>query len=93
MSDFTAEDVQRGADALVSKYRPRSDLHGFWTEASADVLAAVLPEYAKRVREDMGLDAEQYRLGWEKGNQRGRVEALREAAALLRARADAEEGK
>ena len=50
MSDFTDEDVQRGADALVP----------FWDAATkvrrnmaAAVLAAVLPAYTTRVRADL----------------------------------------
>jgi len=91
MSDFTDEDVRAAvAELLANGAAPGQGMHSWRCEdkerypepctcvdeAARRILAAVLPKYAKRVREDMGLDAEQYRLGWEKGNQRGRVEAL-----------------
>jgi hypothetical protein len=86
MSDFTDEDVQRASDTLNAvtnggMYDPMG--------VAQVVLAAVLPEYDKRVRAQAlreaadDLDMAVWKC-WEDHNK---------AVRLVRARADAEEGK
>jgi len=88
MTDFTDEDVQRGAEAI---YGVRFD--GSMTEAEGlaqSVLAAVLPTYAKRVRAEFAqqiLDGIE-RDAWGSGDIA--VICWHEVAE---ARADAEEGR
>jgi len=98
MSDFTDEDVER-ARRVCAKYAPSAESD---TRLMAeDILAAVLPEYAKRVRAEWDNEIFDY--------PSMRAKVLREAADdldaglptqwkaragdWLRARANAEEGK
>jgi hypothetical protein len=92
MTDFTDEDVQRGADALN-----RFAEHHLNESRARVALAAVLPEYAKRVRaealreaaDNMDTDIvpaySHHALGWNDG--------VRHVQITVRAQADAEEGK
>jgi len=76
MSDFTDDDVQRGAEAIADYVG--EERFGYEPHARV-VLAAVLPEYRKRVLRE-AADELALRIGRSDGTP-----------AWLRARADAEE--
>jgi len=83
MSDFTDDDVQRGAEAIADYVG--EERFGYEPHARV-VLAAVLPEYAKRVRAEALRDAadDLDMAVWQCWGDRAK------AVSLVRARADAE---
>ena len=83
-SDFTDEDVQRGARAWIAMDSVGSG-RAVGRSASRAVLAAVLPEYAKRVRAEALREAAEDLWRTDVAGYNG------PAIARLRARADAEE--
>jgi len=88
MTDFTDEDVERGWDALEAAHEATYHVHAAECCIETDkyvrsVLAAVLPEYAKRVRAEALREAADDLVPAD-------VWTPEECIRWLRARADAE---
>jgi DNA-binding FadR family transcriptional regulator len=91
VTDFTNEDVERGAEAWDALMGNRYGIEAV-DELRGEVeciLAAVLPEHDKRVRAEALREAADW---WRTPDAPGRAYSL-EIADWLRALSDAEEGK
>jgi len=85
MSDFADEDIQRGRNALPQSFLLPSEV--------AAVLAAVLPEYRKRVRAEALREAADVFTAMQADPEQMDPWYWTDSADILCVRADAEESK